>query len=342
MKTIVLTLFLMNVSFLASAQERELKDSIQELLSSPSMAVKAWGAYITAKHEVREIIPDLWAQLIYLEGGKTHEVRYLRYAILDALIQLKAKPDLNALEVLGSRYNSHKFLLLVNNLDQNQDQLVKLVRGPRVSRACYIAVCNLLAPKKSPGLTLFLLEKLNLKLKVSVVTGDKHIGFGGRSSSAGDGAFKVPEDFPPITMYHLKEGTLTPFFKNYHLIAPGKKPVYCSRRLVQPGKTAGFGSVGARGLINKDVLDYLTQVRNNKISFKPEQSRCFSWVDGEKLKNDVKAHQDKMLLEIKALAAALQSEGLLTKEELKGYRPKIQLEVRDSRDDKTTPLPEFN
>lgn len=341
MRAVILTIVFLIGSIPAAGQALDLDHTVKELLGAPSHEVKAWGAYMAAKHGLTGSIPDLWNQVILLKEDKSKTPNYLRYALLDALIRLKAEPDPEGFAALPRRFNTHKFLLLINNPDHNQEKLMDLLRHGAPSRTTIIAISNLLAPKKTGGLVYFLLGKLNLELRIDATDQNRFTYFSGRSSSHGDGFFYVPKGFPPVTLYHLREGGLTHRKKGYRLISPGKHPVYCGRRLVQPGDTAGFGSVGPPKITNKEVLEYLTLMGEKTIEFKAYRNRSVVWKDPESFLKGVRLHQEKMQKELDVLKKNLMSSNLLTQEEFDAFQPKITITVADNRKDKTVPLPEI-
>jgi hypothetical protein len=317
-------------------------------MASQSHAVRAWGAYVAGHHGLESAVPELRGLLHSLAGVKDgHPHRkvaqlehYVVYAALDALIRLDAKVPSDELLALPGRFKTHALLLMVGELEENQAALVDLISSSPTARECWTGVCNLLVPLKTPGLSAFLLKGLHLKVELTVVDPGKFGGGAGRGMAFGDGSFSVPAGFPPVTLYVLEEKQR----KGNILIADGKHPIYCRRRVVQPGSTAGTGSNSSNHESNEYRMEFLAQlagVEVEELGFKPRRSDTIEWTGAAVFKTDVSAIRTIARKDFENFAAFFQSQGLLSPEEMHVLRPAIEFNVHDLREDQSEELPEI-
>jgi hypothetical protein len=313
------------------------------MMDAESCAVRAWGAYLTAHHEVTEAVPAVISLLESLQERAPDEALFVQYAALDALIRMEADVPAEKLLAMSSRFQTHAYLLMSNKPVSNQEDLLRLIRRPRASSACWKAVCNLLVPLKTPGLTSFLLNKLSLRLSVHVY--DRELvggGIGGKFDSIfGAGRFSVPAGFPPITLYHLKESR----WPDSGLAPAGRPPVRCEQRVVQPGSTAGFGFITHKHDINDILLGYLAalaRMHAEGLPFQPEQDHTLLWNESGDFQEEIDLLRTNMLEEFQVFLARLQDLNLLTEAEAGRLHPEVHLYVLDRRTDKSDPLPSID
>lgn len=329
----------------ADMQADKLLDKARRLMASRSCAVRAWGAYIAGHHGLEDAIPELRG-LLHSMAGKEDEKphrkvarleHYLCYAALDALIRLEARVPSHELLSLPGRFKTHAFLLLAGEPEENQGALLDLIRSSPTARECWTAVCNLLVPLKTPGITAFLLENLYLKVDLAVLDPGKFGGGAGGGVVSGDAWFSVPEEFPPITLYDLEER----WRAGCILVADGDHPIYCRRRIVEPGKSAGSGSQGGRRKNNKYRMEFLARLAGvdvEELDFKPHRSERIEWTDAAAFKIDVSAIRTIAGKDFESFAAFFQSLGLLSPEEMDALKPSIEFDVHDLREDKSEEL----
>jgi len=335
-------------------QDALLLDTASRLMASQSYAVRAWGAYIAGRHGLEEAVPLLrgllrpppedTAQAAAQEAPKAaaqnakRDLRYVQYAALDALIRLEADVPPAELLALSGRFKTHALLLMAGDPEENQIALLDLIRSSSTSRACWAAVCNLIVPLKTPGLAAYLLENLDLKVNLAVLDQDGQGGGAGGGMTFGDGWFAVPEGFPPTTLYELQEKWSSGAF----LVAPGEHPVFCRRRIVQPGKNAGTGSSGSDRTNNQYRMEFLARLAETKtddLGFKPSRHESIRWTDADGFTAEVNYIRTKIRKDFESFAGFYQSEGLLAPEEKAGLRPRIEFNVHDLRKDKSAELP---
>jgi hypothetical protein len=317
-----------------------LADSVKKMMASESCAVRAWGAYLTARHEVTEVLPAVISLLDPLPEGAPDEALFVQYAALDALIRMQADVPARKLLAMPSRFQTEAYLLLSNKPESNQEDLIRLIRRPRTSSACWKAVCNLLVPLKTPGLAAYLLDKLSLRLSVSVM--EPGIVGGGSGGKFGIGfadcRFSVPAGFPPITHYYLKES----YGPKSRLAPAGRQPVWCERLVVQPGSTEGFGFTTHKHDNNDILLGYLAGlvgVSVDDLPFTPEQNHTLLWNESIDFSKEIDLLRDNMRGEFKQFLERLQALNLLTGAEAGALHPEVHVDVHDCRTDKSKPLP---
>lgn len=365
MKTCLAAMTFFVFALMASGQEEavtaepDLLDPIVRMTRSDSSEVRAWGAYLAGHHRLAEAAPALCTILHPPAPGagaapntvsksaadaaskKGGDLDYIRYAALHALITLDVPVPAAKLISLPAHFNSQVFLLLARDAVRNREALLDLAREKRSGFVTLMAVCNTLVPLKSPGAAALLLGRIELKLDISVY--DKgHLGdiFGASGGRHGDSFFRNPKGFPPLVHYHLYERPRP----GATVVAPGKFPIYCLRRTVEPGKTAGFDSFMRSGPGRNDYLLHclalLAGLDEEKLGLDPEQHRKVFWSDAASMRDAVASARSKMATEFFALADLYRERGLLTVDEANILNPVIGVKISDMRKDKTEPLPD--
>jgi hypothetical protein len=203
-----------------------------------------------------------------------------------------------------------------------------------------MGVCNLLVPLKTPGIAAFLLNGLQIRVDLAVFDNDKFGGGSGGGITSGDGRFYVPEGYPPITYYILEEKRRA----GSTLVADGIHPIYCRRRTVEPGKTAGTGSSSSRRENNEFRMEYLAQLAGvdlEDLGFKPNRSERIQWTDADGFRSEVNYIRTKVRKDFESFAESFQSEGFLSPGEMKALKPPLEFTVHDFREDKSVELPEI-
>jgi len=328
-----------------------LLETVHKLLASDAYPVKAWGAYIAGRHDLKAAAPRVRTLLRPLPDKAPKEAMFVHYAALDALIRLEAEVPPAELLALPDRFRTHAYLILMRKPEKNRAALLDLIRPSGVSRPLWLAVAKYLAPMKEPGLAAVLLGKFRLKIGISVLH-DHSDG----SWSAMDpkrerthGRFSVPPGYPPTTLYHLKEQSFGDFkMVGYELAASGELSVYICRRVVQPGKTAGFFDSVLSLDHSQALIHILAQMSG--MSFKAlarkalktlltQRTKRILWSDPETFKADVAAIRKSAREDFMNFARIFQAKGLLTEEDARGHTPIFEIKVSDFRKDKTQALP---
>ena len=161
----------------------------------------AWGAFFASQYRVIPAIPLLTDDLRRGFDSGSNEQRATELAILDALVQLGAHLQADALGASLNRWPIPT-LILLSNASGDRDALL-LERLSVTGGFEWKGIANLLLKSRPPGFAVRLLENLRLTLEVHVTddpTRGIGSGLGGGVESGPNYELGVP-GFPPIAHY---------------------------------------------------------------------------------------------------------------------------------------------
>jgi hypothetical protein len=314
---------------------------LEQMAASASPEVRAWSAFMAARDGLKDAVPVVRRLLAPLPLGAPEEARFVQYAALDALIRLDA--DVPAQELLGlpDRFVEHAIILLARHPDRNQAALLEVIRKHRAPRDAWIAVCNLLVPRRTPGLAAWLLGKLERELRLHVHDPGSGYGGGVMHSSSYDGRFKVPRGYPPTTLYRLTDRKTG----DAELLAPGRRPIFVTRRVVPPGETAGFGSHSRPDEDYRLRVAYLADlagVAPSALDLPRVLSVTIHWYGPERFLAEAARARADAERQVADLCERLASRGSIpTGRDGSALVPELRVTVKDARSDRSTPLPEL-
>ena len=213
---------------------------VRTRLRSEVLADVAWGGWLAGERSLRELAPDLRAALVrvaqglrYSDGTTALQSHLAAHALLDGLIRIDAAVPAAELApfLTGPSEPISAALLLLARRASDRDCAAALLDFFRARGAsddvAWLAAGNLLARDQSPEFVVAVLEGLELRLQVSVTRmGVFSLGFRTECRSRALRP-RVPDSFPPIAVYLLKENPAT------WLIAPGRQSVWAERVLLR-------------------------------------------------------------------------------------------------------------
>lgn len=315
-----------------------INDAVVRLLESPEFRDQAWAAYFIGAHQLSQFTPDLQELLLPLAGVDTWQASYLRLAVFDALIQVRAKVPSTDLMSFADSYPDEVILLLANAPAENREPLLYLF-GHLQPGTQWVAVGNLLAAARAPGFAALLLSDLPITAMV-VVSDQGTVGVGGGVGGGGvaDGFHHVPVGYPPIGRYRL---TTVPS-PGVMLLAAGRTPVYYER-IVVPGNCQGPFSrsfpILDENRMRSEFLAALSGKTVQELGFTANPSFRVVWRDSGEYTVELARILQQISVSFNQLVEQLVEAGLLTTSEAGLLKPKISLRIRDERTDKTVPLP---
>jgi len=321
-----------------SPQIAEIKDKVVELIKSPSVTDRTWGAYLAGQIEMRELAPTL---LDLLSEVPDHDYGYLNLVVLDSLIRLKYNPASERLMPFYQRYSDQILILLARSPGDNIDPLLSIARQPRNS-LFWIAACNLLTEIKASGFAAFLLKDLKILIDIYVVS-DNSYGMGGGSGSEGGkgcgAGFRLPNDLPPIAFYRLNENPV----RDAVVIAPGIHPIFYERKVYFPGDSIST-SESFNG-IDRDryTIEYLAALldkRKEELRLKEHYYHRIVWAGIEVYRQDVMRIREAVIEDYNQVKKNLTEVELLTSSEAEELSPSLKVTISDRRLNNKIQLPD--
>jgi len=314
------------------------------LISSLNRRDQAWAAYLIGQHGLTQFVPQLLQLLIPTNPlqpttPELTEARALDRVILDTLIQLKAKVPGERLMSVYDEFRDEVVIVLASSPEDNEKILLSLHDFPQPDTR-WFAICNLLASSRPEGFAARLLRDITIKISLLVSENSQNalgVGEGGQGG-IGCGMFGMPKDFPPTSIYELRQEVED----GDVLLVEGVRPVYYRCQVVPMNQQIGTGQESTfndRDLFRRDYLARLLGTDTQSLAFNPRPSYSIRWTSAEAFAAQAKRLHDLHHRSFSQLATQLHDDGLLTSEESETLRPKLTFAVHDLRTDKTIVLP---
>ena len=311
----------------------------RRLLQSGEKRERAWGAYLAGLHGLKAETPRLVRILSdpsLAAGGR--EDGLVRQAALDALIRLRATVPADDLLPLRQSSPDEVIILLALAPRENRPALLSIF-DEASPLAHWLAVGNLLAETRAPGFAARLLAELKIKAYVDVYDreGDRVGGGGNGGGGGGCGAFKSPDEFPPVFYYFLKNWSE----RGAVVVAPGRRPVFYTRAL-QPA--CGRGCEDGCGVAGRD--NYRVEYVADLLGTTEEELRLEAHPFREVVCREARqcglalaALRDEVVGGYAGAVRRLLDAELLDPAEAAGLRPDITFSLSDRRGQRPFPLP---
>jgi hypothetical protein len=260
--------------------------------------------------------------------------------VLDALIQLDARPPV---EVLVPYYAGHRepVLILLADPRPGRDRvLLKLLA--RESGIPWYAIAGLLLEDKARGFAAELIRGLRLTLEVTVVDGPPQGStFEGsaRVSGIGDGVLYPAPGFPSIATYRLWDHAV----RGAIVLSEGPHPIFYTRQ-ASPADSipSGPGGLTIQAPDAVDRLTYLEKLLEHWLPVNAVEKITLHWTTAPRLQADVGVRRGQIDQEYRELLRLARSAKRLTADEEKRLVPTIDVRVTDRRRDRLTPLPDVS
>ncbi|MDQ5839097.1 MAG: hypothetical protein M3379_20145 [Acidobacteriota bacterium] len=314
----------------------DVSEESARLLKSQENRERAWGAYLAGANGLKEQSAALVELLSDSNLGGGWEESLVRQAALDALIRLDAEVPSEKLLPLYQSSPEEVVILLARSPEQNRQALLPLFVADAPS-VRWLAVGNLLAETRAPGFAARLLQEL--KIEASLYVYDREGGHdysmgGGGGCGCGRGVSRE-EGFPPISYYQLTEAPS----RGATVIAPGRHVVYYTR---SPFANCGgsYISDSERDRLRVEYLAGLLNTTEEDLKLDARPFREIVCRDARECRRAVAAVRDEIEGSHAALLRRLLEENLLDASEASGLKPDITLDINDSRDERSFPLPD--
>jgi len=310
----------------------------RELLKAPSAQQRAWGGWHATQSGVESLTPQLLRAFAEIEKETSRDYRLAQLAILDGLIALKANVPSPELGRIAAKHTGIALILIAHKPDDHEQLLATMLKQ-KSHNIHGAAIRNLLLSMRSKTLAPHLLDSLRLKLVLIVTDGPLLLrGSGSGSSGIGCGSFRVPEDFPPITLHKLESRA----GDGCQLLIDGPYPVYHERETCAPGKAIGASrSFKLWSDANEQQLHYLSallDIPHRELELSREMSRSVTYRKTGYLADAI-AERESVHDRFHTIVADLVQANLLDPALERSFRLDLSVEINDERANKQTPLP---
>jgi hypothetical protein len=327
------------VTATALAQTPDEQRRAKELLSSPVLTERAWGAYWAGRLHIPSLNDSLVECLniaqAYREADfNSEENAYVR-ALFDALIESGTLVPARMLASFAGHWPDEVLILL--SRDQGNEDLLLAIRDQRLNQARWLAVNNLLLRIRSARFFLKTLTELQIKHQFLIVDHDEAWSGGGSGGgSVADGIRQLPKGFPPIALYQLVDFAS----EGYVLVAKGPRDVYYRRTVVPTNQQVGWGVPDSLSDRQQERLEYLAALNQTSAdeiiqTFSPTST--IWWHGREDFTRMVDVDLDGQAARVQSFVAAAGKRGLGN---LAGLRLRIVTTVEDHRRSATSSPPE--
>jgi hypothetical protein len=307
------------------------------LLKSDESKERAWGAYLSGLHGLKEHAPLLVSMLEDERPNSGYwQEAFVRHAALDALIRLDAEVPAESLLPLYGSEPDEVLILLAREPEKNQQALLGLFDDDTPD-ARWLALGNMLAAQGTHGFAARLLGGLKIEASVYLYDreGDHNIG-GGSNGGCGCGVGGSRDrSLPPVVYYHLTTGARP----GATVFVTGRQNVYYERT-----PWAAYCDVSWLALERDHVrVDYLADMLGTTGEDLGLDARPFREVvckDSAQCRKALAGVRDEIQRAYSSTLSRLLERGLLDAAEVAELKPDITLNLNDYRDKKTFPLPD--
>ena len=264
-----------------------------QLLSSHEPSQKAWGAYLAANAQQKELIPAIIPLLMSTESA-------VQFAAIDALIRMEADvPQEDLAAYLETNPPDPVLVLLARDPRKHADFLLGLLDRP-LSVASWVAVNGVLSMAPPPGYAARLLRDWRIQYHIELWGRGQYPGPG--PTDTGGCAFgcsiyhapNTPEGFPPQALYVISQGPWKPALK----LAGGAHPLVYQVFTTADDGPGAYGPPWDPDLTEEDrdryTADYLGALIGRDPPgpsgsiYPPIRDQIFEWSGAAQYTKDVK------------------------------------------------------
>jgi TonB family protein len=307
----------------------EVTATVNRLLQSTDAKDVAWGAFFASQHRVVSAIPLLTDDLRRGFGPGSNEQRATELAILDALVELDAHLQADALGASLARWPIPT-LILLNNASGDRDALL-LERLSVTGGFEWKGIANLLLKSTPPGFAVRLLENLRLTLELHVTddpTRGIGSGLGGGVESGPNYALGVP-GFPPLAHY-----SFVPAQPGATIFSTGPDTVYYSRAVRNPATIPPLNRTDSAKPSDRDRIQYVNALVRTRYEAVPLPETTFAtviWTNSQSLRQEVSTQSRNVEEHLRSIISLFQLSNWLSNDESWRLTPHITLRISDDR-----------
>jgi hypothetical protein len=313
-------------------------------IRSPEPLKQAWGAHIIAEQKLTALVPDLLRVVESPESSADADAA--RFAALDTLIQLNADVPLSDLEPLVDRFPTDVLILAARSHEDSSDLLLKLLDRQH-NREAFVAVGDLLTPKRTAGFAKAAMKEFCESAMVYVYNPDQTQGMGGGWSGDSIGKTDPPRtDWPDTGSYRIYPGTGNRR-QAWTLLADGQHPVSFVRTANQGYTDHGFDPSGEESGNNsciraEEFLALYLETSTSQLPVRANATLDLVWIGPEAFEAAVRGFIAEQRAHFSLLAGQLASRGYLTADEASQARLNLRIGANDVRQHDRTPLPNIS
>jgi|HubBroStandDraft_1064217.scaffolds.fasta_scaffold118221_1 hypothetical protein len=304
-----------------------------EWIVSPDPLKQAWAAHWIAEEQLTALIPEL---LRVVESPETSaDADAARFAALDTLIQLNAQVPLSDLEPLVDRFPTDVLILAARSGDDATALLLKLLDRQH-NREAFVAVGNLLTPRRVPGFAAAAMKEFCQRATVYVYNPGQPRGAGG--AFAGD-SFREPDpsrtEWPETGSYRLVESA-----------KPMPHAVSFIREASQGYVDHGFDfssedSGNNSCLRAEQFLATYLDTQPSQLPIRSQAKLDLNWTTDQAFEASVRGFIAEQRQRYAVLAAQLAARGYLTADQASKARLNLRISADNMREHDWTPLPDI-
>jgi hypothetical protein len=306
----------------------------KELLNSPTLADRAWGAYYAGRLRdagLQDILVERLRAAQPLANARMFSPEFSYIAgLFDALIEIGGAVPLDAFMPFEARWREPALILL--SRQQGTEDTLLAMRDELTHQDLYwLAVNNLLFGMRSARFFTKTLEEIRITHTFDVRQGAFREPGSGTGSSIVTGAPpKWPDGFPPAGLYYIEvrptEGAL---------LVAGPRNVYFRRGVPPVGVEGTWRDPG----LEVFRLEYMEAWNHGALvdaqrAFTPQT--VVQWKDATALTREVEARLDEQTAAIRAYVATAKQNGA---PDMAGLHLRIAPVLKDNRQNRLAPLP---
>jgi hypothetical protein len=340
-------------------------------IHSPEPLKQAWAAHWIAEQKLTALIPELLrvvespetsADVVATDTaaasvvatdvaadvatGIASDASAAKFAALDTLIQLNAEVPLRDLEPLADRFPTDVLILASRSSEDASALLLKLLDRQH-NREAFIAVGDLLTPKRNAGFAKDAMKEFCQSATVYVFNPDQPRGMG--EGWAGDmlGKTDPPRaDWPDTGSYRLAPGTGNRR-QAWTLLADGPHPVSFVRTANKGYTDHGFDFSGDESGNNsclraEEFLAQYLETSTSQLPVRADTKLDLAWTSPEAFEAAVRGFIAEQRVRYASLGGQLAARGYLTVDEASKARLNLRIQAADVRTHDRTPLPFIN
>jgi hypothetical protein len=328
--------------------EKQMAPLASAWLNSADPRTQAWGAYLVLRDRRTEAIPALLAMLAAfprVEQPATqadvdrHDVML---EALDALIQLGVQTPAADAQRIYPEFPAQSLILFSRSQEDMAAALLAVFKSERRWSAAWLAAGNLLLQHHAKGFAAALIEDMTVHAQVMVIKPGLGSGGGGESSCCGASASpKAKAGWPPVGVYGFG-GCGEGLRAGDTVLAGGTDSAYYRRLVSASYQMEDVSSCGCSADWDLVRQHYLTNLLSDSADQPPVSahvSHTIVWQGPDAYRSELAAFIGDQQRVFAELVRRLGDQGLLSEEEAKSLRPRLQIRVSDQRASQEPALP---
>lgn len=319
-----------------------------EWIHSAEPVKQAWAAHWIAEQRIESLIPELKRIVAEqalpdapTEKGAT-DSEAVKLAGLDALIQFRESVPLSDLEPLVEKFPTEVLILASRAQEDNSALLLKLLDRSH-NYESFVAIGNLLTPRRVPGFTLRAMKEFCVVDQIFVLDPGQMNGPGaGWSGDYGRAGDPARLGWPETGTYRLAEG---PGARPWELLADGAHRIFFNRDLKKTYVDHGFDptseSTGRTACERaEEFLASYLNVLPSQLPVHADMQLRVTWSGEAAYSEAVRNFFDAQRAAYRIVARKLADQGFLSPAETEGVNLYIRFFVNDARKQDRTTLPD--